>query len=87
MLVKQTEFCQNNPAKHHRVAIEMLLAEAPRRPKPAAGFGITVGGKEEAWEYRSAHRTLWERDGALGWLRDAWSEVRGSAAGGEVLRR
>jgi hypothetical protein len=35
-----------------------------------------MGGKEEAWEYRAAHRALWERDGALDWLRAAWGDVR-----------
>ncbi len=63
-------------AQEHRVAIEMLLAAAPKQPKPDAGPGITMGGKEEAWEYRVAHRALWQRDGALDWLRAAWSEVR-----------
>ena len=63
-------------AGRHRVAIEMLLAEAPRRPKPDPGFGVVMGGKEEAWDYRAAQRALWERDGALDWLRAAWNEVR-----------
>jgi tetratricopeptide (TPR) repeat protein len=68
-------------AKHHRAAIDMLLADNPKRPKPDGGAGITVGGKEEAWDYRAAHRALWERDGALDWLRAAWSEVRRAARG------
>ncbi len=63
-------------AQEHRVAIEMLLAAAPKQPKPDAGPGITMGGKQEAWEYREAHHALWQRDGALDWLRAAWSEVR-----------
>jgi tetratricopeptide (TPR) repeat protein len=63
-------------ADAHRVALEMLLAEAPSRPKPDPGFGVVLGGKKEAWEYRAAHRALWERDGALDWLRAAWAEVR-----------
>ena len=52
-------------ARRHRVAVEMLFAEAPRRPKPDPGFGVVMGGKEEAWDYRAAQRALWERDGAL----------------------
>src|SRR6266496_1923606 len=68
-------------AKHHRVAIDMLLADNPKPPKPDGGAGITVGGKEEAWDYRAAHRALWERGGALDWLRAAWSEVRRTARG------
>ncbi len=63
-------------ANEHRVALEMLLAQAPARPKPDPSLGVMVGGKEEAWEYRAAHRALWERDGALDWLRAAWGEVR-----------
>jgi tetratricopeptide (TPR) repeat protein len=63
-------------ANAHRVAIEMLLAQAPKRPKADPGFGVVMGGKEEAWEYRAAHRALWERDDALDWLRAAWGDVR-----------
>ena len=68
-------------AKDHRVAVDVLLADNPKPPKPDGGAGITVGGKEEAWEYRATHRALWERDGALDWLRAAWSEVRRAARG------
>lgn len=71
-----------NAAKDHGVAVEMLLSSAPKRPKSDGAFGITVGGKEEAWEYRSAHRALWEQDGALEWLRAAWGEIRRSVRGG-----
>lgn len=63
-------------ARPHRTAIKILLAEAPKPPKPDGVLGITVGGRNEAWRYRSAHRELWERDGALDWLRAAWAEVR-----------
>jgi len=63
-------------AKEHRVAIEMLLAEAPKRPSAGGGWGVTPGGREEAWEYRAAHRELWQSAGALDWLRAAWSDVR-----------
>jgi tetratricopeptide (TPR) repeat protein len=66
----------HDAGRHHRVAIEMLLAEAPKQPKPEGHFGITVGGKEEAWNYRAAHRSLWVRDGALEWLRGAWAALR-----------
>lgn len=62
-------------ARDHAVAIKMLLAVDPKKPR-ASGYGITVGGKDEAWEYRTAHRALWERDGALEWLRDAWRAIR-----------
>lgn len=59
-------------AREHRAAIEMLLAEAPKRPRPDPGFGVVAGGRQEAWEYREAHRALWARAGALEWLREAW---------------
>jgi hypothetical protein len=41
-------------ASRHRVAVEMLLAETPKRPKPDPGFGVVMGGKEEAGDYRAA---------------------------------
>ncbi len=63
-------------ARYHRVAIEMLLADAPKQPRPDSSYGITVGGKEEAWEYRAAHRALWQQDGALDWLGVAWRDAR-----------
>ena len=63
-------------ARHHRTAIDMLLADAPKQPHSDAGYGITVGSKEEAWEYRAAHRSLWEQDDALDWLGAAWRDVR-----------
>jgi tetratricopeptide (TPR) repeat protein len=63
-------------AGEHRAAIKMLLAEAPRRPKPDPGFGVLLGSKQEAWDYRAAHRALWERNGALDWLRAAWRDAR-----------
>jgi len=62
-------------ARDHAVAIKMLLADDPREPR-SSRYGITVGGKEEAWEYRTAHRALWEQGGALEWLRDAWRAIR-----------
>ena len=65
-------------AQDHRVAIETLLANAPKPPPTGSTFGITVGGKEEAWEYRTAQRALWEQDGALDWLVAAWRDIRKS---------
>lgn len=66
-------------ARRHRVAIDLLLADAPKRPTTGRGFGIAVGGKEEAWSYRESHRALWDRDGALAWLRAAWRDLRRAA--------
>lgn len=56
-------------------AVRMLLAENPKPPK-LSGQGITLGGKDEAWLYRIECRELWERDGALAWLREAWKAAR-----------
>jgi tetratricopeptide (TPR) repeat protein len=53
-------------AVDHPRAIRMLLAERAKQPKPGA-YGITVGGDEEAWLYREAHRALWDERGALQW--------------------
>ncbi len=61
-------------ADDHAVAIRMLLAANPKQP-PLSDFGIRFHGKDEAWLYRVAHRPLWERDGALEWLRGAWWKV------------
>ncbi len=63
-------------APHHRVAMDMLLAEAPKRPRRSSGAGIVLGGAEEAWEYREANRALWQQGGALEWLGTAWREIR-----------
>lgn len=61
-------------AGYHGVAIKMLLAANPRQPS-MSGYGIQLGGKDEAWEYRAGHRTLWEQDGALEWLRTQWKKI------------
>ncbi|MGR9091546.1 MAG: YecA family protein, partial [Gammaproteobacteria bacterium] len=60
----------------HDVALKMLLAKNPRPPKVNNDFGITVGGKEEAWLYRTSARALWERDGALQWLEKTRRQIR-----------
>lgn len=59
----------------HAVAIKMLLAKNPKPPRHSE-YGMQVGGKEEAWEYRAAHRALWQRDDALEWLRKGWRSVK-----------
>jgi len=61
----------NDAAGYHAVAIKMLLAADPKPPR-MSDTGITVGGKDEAWLYRIAHRPLWEQDGGLAWLQAAW---------------
>jgi len=58
----------------HTVAIKMLLARNPKRP-PMQPFTVSCGGEDEAWLYREAHYSLWAKDGALEWLRNAWRKL------------
>jgi tetratricopeptide (TPR) repeat protein len=51
----------------------MLLAANPKPPRSDGRF-VRVGGKREAWLYRTAHHTLWERSGALTWARGVRAE-------------
>jgi len=62
--------------EEHDVALRMLLAEKPRQPKAENGFGIAIGGKQEAWLYRMSARPLWEGDGGLAWLNKNWPKSR-----------
>lgn len=61
-------------ADEHVVAIKMLLAANPKQP-PVSDFGVSPGGKDEAWLYRVDHLALWKQDDALGWLRSAWRKI------------
>lgn len=45
---------------------KMLHAANPKMPR-MDGPGITVGGADEAWAYRSRHLDLWRSTGALRW--------------------
>ena len=65
-------------ADRHEVALKMLLAKNPKEPKSVDGFGIALGGKQEAWLYRASARALWEQDGALEWLAKARRKIRRS---------
>lgn len=46
---------------------KMLHAANPRRPRSRNPGFITVGGDDEAFEYRSHHLALWRSTGALRW--------------------
>ena len=48
--------------------IKTLLSEKPR-PAKSEGWGVRIGGAEEAWLYRQAHLELWQRYDALDWAR------------------
>ena len=54
----------------------MLLARDPKPPKTDNSFGVTVGGKDEAWQYRERHYALWQSGGSLDWLAAAWRSVK-----------
>lgn len=45
---------------------KMLHAAKPKQPR-MTGYGITVGGDDEAWLYRDMHVDLWRSTGALRW--------------------
>ena len=47
---------------------KMLTAKKPCMPKLQTGL-MSLGGEDEAWHYRQAWRGVWERCGALDWLR------------------
>jgi tetratricopeptide (TPR) repeat protein len=59
------------------LALKNAIAQYPKlltwllkpRPKPprSDGFGIAVGGDEEAWIYRRDHLSLWQDLGAMEW--------------------
>jgi tetratricopeptide (TPR) repeat protein len=49
---------------------KMLMAKKPRMPELQPGL-VTFGGADEAWYYRQSWRGVWERSGALDWLRRA----------------
>lgn len=61
-------------AGFHDEAVNMLLAGNPKKPKLSA-YGITTGGRDEAWFYRQEHLHLWQQDDALDWLGRAWRSV------------
>jgi tetratricopeptide (TPR) repeat protein len=63
--------------KDHPVAVKMLLEAAPKPVKPDSGYGITVGGKYEAWLYVGKMREFWDRHKALDWARDALKPAKG----------
>ena len=61
-----------------------LHAANPRAPR-MTGPGITVGGADEAYQYRTRHLDLWRSGGALRW--GAGIRVSGTAAGRKAVAR
>jgi len=45
---------------------KMLHAANPKQPR-LKGYGVTVGGDDEAWFYRASHLEVWRASGALRW--------------------
>jgi hypothetical protein len=60
-------------AKEYPNAMKMLLGPEPKPVKPDNDYGISIGGKYEAWLYVSEMRPFWEKHHALGWARSALS--------------
>lgn len=55
-------------SERYKTVIDMLLAKNPD-PPPISEYGISIGGEDEAWLYREDALSLWQRHGALNWLR------------------
>ena len=60
-------------AKDYSTAVKMLLEIAPKPVKHDNRYGITLGGKYEAWLYVSEMRMFWEKHHALDWARSVLS--------------
>jgi len=48
--------------------LKTLLASKPKMPDITPGM-VTYGGEDEAWLYRTGWLYVWEKTGALAWLR------------------
>ncbi|MEP7276582.1 MAG: SEC-C metal-binding domain-containing protein [Betaproteobacteria bacterium] len=56
--------------------LPMLFAADPKPPRCDPGV-ITIGGKDEAWQYREEFLPLWQRAGALDWAREVAPRGKG----------
>ncbi len=54
---------------HYPKPLTWLLKPNPKAPKKAR-WGVSVGGDDEAWLYRCDSLALWQKLGAMDWLRD-----------------
>lgn len=59
--------------------VPMLTKDHPRQPK-SEKFGMLIGGKDQAWQYRQDALALWQGD-ALNWLRAAALSLRKNKSG------
>jgi hypothetical protein len=62
------------PHSRH-LLVQTLLAKRAKAPARSSSARMADGGKVEAWEYRDSHLELWQRDGALEWLREVWRTI------------
>ena len=73
-------------AKDHPAAVKLLLQRSPKPVEPDSAYGVSVGGKYEAWLYVSEMRPFWEQHLALDWARAILAKPRrntGAAASGQ----
>lgn len=62
-------------AKDYPNAVKMLLGPEPKSVKPDNDYGISIGGKYEAWLYVREMRPFWEKHHALDWARSVLSTI------------
>lgn len=55
-----------NAQESYPKPLAWLLKKQPTPPR-SNGYGIELGGDEEAWNYRIHHLALWQKLGALDW--------------------
>ncbi|MFO1384799.1 MAG: SEC-C metal-binding domain-containing protein [Chitinivorax sp.] len=61
---KEAKKVLQTAAKAWPEVLKFLLADKVRKPK-IDEFGVTPGGKDEAWVYRDSFLSLWKQSGAL----------------------
>lgn len=61
------EHCLRQAIERWPKAWKMLHAVNPKRPRSKNPGYVTVGGNDQAWEYRNEHLELWRSTGALKW--------------------
>lgn len=61
------EYCLRQAIERWPKAWKMLHAANPKRPRSKNPGYVTVGGDDQAWEYRNENLDLWRSTGALKW--------------------
>lgn len=57
-------------AERNKTILKMLIQPNVKKPS-MSGYGISIGGKDQAWLYREDNLPLWKKHEALDWLSDA----------------